>query len=220
MGATPQMCLGSIPPTLSRGLGAGQPSGALGRGLRSTSHPPLGCVVSRLLCQEGWEPHSQREWGQLSLGWSSAMQKIMQGLVSAPAMLAGRGFLFYAKAATNEVGGFSQKPWPCCAQSSAAAKGGQISEPWWRRVMSPAPPPSPVPKPLLGQPTPARISRCLPLPILISCLPWGAREELGWGAPSFTSYFVGWFWASAAPTTAHGWKWTGWVHSVSPTICL
>lgn len=62
----------------------------------STSHPPPGCAVSPLLCQEGWETHSQREWGELSLEWCSAMQKTMQGLVSAPATLAGRGFLFHA----------------------------------------------------------------------------------------------------------------------------
>lgn len=170
-----------------------------------TSHPPVGCVISPLLCQEGWHPHIQREWGQMSLGWCSAVQ----GLVPAPAMLAGRGFLFHAEAATNEVSGFSWKPWPCCAWSSPADKGGQIPEPWQGRVMSPAPPPSPVPKPLLGQPTPARHTLwCLPLPTLIPCLPWGAMEQLGWGAPSFTSHFVGWFWATAAPTTVHRWKWS------------
>lgn len=87
----------------------------------------------------------------------------MQGLVPAPATLAGRGFVFHAEAAANEVGGFSWKPWPCRARSSPAAAGGQIPEPWQGRVMSPAPRPSPVPKPLLGQPTPAGTLGCLPL---------------------------------------------------------
>lgn len=135
----------------------------------------------------------------------------MQGLVPTPATLAGRGFLFHAEAATDEVGGFSWKPWPWCAQSSPATKGGQITEPWWGRVMFPAPPPSPVPTPLLGQPTPAGT---------LGCLPWDDMEELGWGAPGFAFYFVGWFWASAAATTVHGWKWTGLVCSASPAICL
>lgn len=67
----------------------------------------------------------------------------------------------------------------------------------------------PVPKPLLGQPTPARHTLwCLPLPTLIPCLPWGAMEQLGWSAPSFIFHFVGWFWATAAPTTVHRWKWS------------
>lgn len=45
-------------------------------------------------------------------GMALCMQKATQGLISAPAVLAGRQFQFHAEAAADEVSGFFRKPLP------------------------------------------------------------------------------------------------------------
>lgn len=142
-------------PPPGRGLGAGQLGVVLGGGLRIILPPSSGlCRPPLSLCQEGWEPLVRQGWGRLSLGWCSATQKATQGLISAPAVLAGRGFFFFcAVAVANEVGNFSRKPQPCCTWSSpAAVRDGSQSLGGRRGVLqsSPVSCPSPVPKPFLG----------------------------------------------------------------------
>lgn len=112
----------------------------------------------------------------------------------------------------------------CHARSNPALSGTEL-----RGVLrsSPAPHPSPVPKPLLGQPAPAwlgvPVSPCThSLAKTLPALGCQRGAGHGWGVVSTVLFAaLGWLhWASAAPTTAHEWEWAGCAPTASPSIRL